>query len=109
MRELLDEIEARQRLVCETAERLREQIADLTGQLTAAEQTLERLEITRESVLELATEAGMPPAELLLPGYRLGGPGRTRARPSTVTAASPVRAASSPLRKTRTHGPCVPV
>lgn len=70
MRELLDKFEARQRLVRETAERPREQIAELTGQLAAAEHTLERLETTRETVLELATEDGMPPPEPLPPGYR---------------------------------------
>ncbi|MFF3991499.1 hypothetical protein ACFY0B_44020 [Streptomyces sp. NPDC001797] len=69
MRELLDKIEARQRLVRETAERLREQIAELTGQLAAAERTLERLETTRETVLELVTENGAPPPEPLPPGY----------------------------------------
>lgn len=70
MRELLDKIETRQRLVRETAERLRGQIAELIGQLAAAERTLERLETTRENVLELATEDGSPPPEPLLPGYR---------------------------------------
>jgi len=70
VRQLLDKIETRQRLVRETAERLREQIADLTGQLAAAEHTLERLETTRETVLELATEDGAPPPEPLPPGYR---------------------------------------
>ncbi|WP_328843434.1 hypothetical protein [Streptomyces sp. NBC_00258] len=70
MRQLLDKIEARQRLVRETAERLRKQIAELTGQLAAAECTLERLETTRETVLELATEDGTPPPEPLPSGYR---------------------------------------
>ncbi|MFB7338236.1 hypothetical protein ACFC00_42605 [Streptomyces adustus] len=70
MGELLGKIEARQRLVHETAERLREQIAELTEQLTAAERTRERLETTRETVPELATEDGAPPPEPLPPGYR---------------------------------------
>jgi len=70
VRELLDKIEARQLLVRETVERLREQIAELTGQLAAAELTLKRLETTRETVLELATEDGTPPPEPLAPGYR---------------------------------------
>ncbi|MCX5097534.1 hypothetical protein OOK36_54765 [Streptomyces sp. NBC_00365] len=70
MRELLDRIEARQRLVRETVERLREQITELTEQLASAERTLERLETTRETVLELATEEGAPPPEPLPPGYR---------------------------------------
>jgi hypothetical protein len=70
MRELLDKIETRQQLVRETAERLREQITLLTEQLAAAEGTLKRLEITRETILELAAEDGTPPPEPLPPGYR---------------------------------------
>ncbi|WP_238432053.1 hypothetical protein [Streptomyces cavernae] len=70
MRQLLDKIEARQRLVRETVERLREQITELTEQLAAAEKTLERLEITRETILELVAEDGTPPPEPLPPGYR---------------------------------------
>ncbi|WP_331744521.1 hypothetical protein [Streptomyces mirabilis] len=69
MRHLLDKIETRQRLVSETAEQLREQIALLSEQLAAAEHTLERLEITRATVLELADEDGLPPPEPLPPGY----------------------------------------
>ncbi|WP_310729431.1 hypothetical protein [Streptomyces sp. N2A] len=69
MRELLDKIETRQQLVRETAERLRDQIAHLTEQLTTAEDTLKRLEITRETVLELVTEDGTPPPESLPAGY----------------------------------------
>ncbi|MFF3877344.1 hypothetical protein [Streptomyces sp. NPDC001978] len=49
MRELLDKIETRRQLVRETVERLREQITLLGEQLAAAERTLERLEITRET------------------------------------------------------------
>ncbi|MGW2870882.1 hypothetical protein [Kitasatospora sp. NPDC001225] len=70
MRELLDKIESRQRLVRETVEQLRERIARLTEQLAAAEDTLKRLEITRETVLELAAETGTEPPESLPPGYR---------------------------------------
>ncbi|MFB7667623.1 hypothetical protein ACFC1R_27460 [Kitasatospora sp. NPDC056138] len=70
MRELLDKIEARQRLVRETAEQLRDQIARLTEQLAAAEDTLKRLEITRETLAELAAEDGIQPPEPLPPGYR---------------------------------------
>ncbi|MEU1288011.1 hypothetical protein [Kitasatospora sp. NPDC005856] len=70
MRELLDKVESRQRLVRETAEQLRERIARLTEQLNAAEDTLKRLEITRETILELAAEDGIQPPEPLPPGYR---------------------------------------
>ncbi|MEU9287663.1 hypothetical protein AB0D57_23865 [Streptomyces sp. NPDC048275] len=70
MRELLDKIETRQRLIRETAEQLLEQINQLTGQLAAAERTLDRLKITHETVLELASEDGTDPPEPLPPGYR---------------------------------------
>ncbi|MGW3186221.1 hypothetical protein ACWDD9_43835 [Kitasatospora sp. NPDC001119] len=70
MRELLDKIESRQRLIRETVEQLRERIARLTEQLAAAEDTLKRLEITRETILELAAETGTEPPESLPPGYR---------------------------------------
>ncbi|MEU8924877.1 hypothetical protein AB0D10_28705 [Kitasatospora sp. NPDC048545] len=70
MRELLDKIEARQQLVQDTVERLREQIALLGEQLTAAESTLKRLQATRETVLEPAAEDGAPLPEPLPPGYR---------------------------------------
>ncbi|MGW7487011.1 hypothetical protein [Streptomyces sp. NPDC054786] len=70
MRELLDKIETRQQLVRETAERLRDQIARLTEQLTAAENTLRRLEITRQAICEPAAEDGAPPPEPLPSGYR---------------------------------------
>jgi cell division septum initiation protein DivIVA len=70
MRELLNKIEARRRVVRETAEQLREQITRLTEQLTAAEDTLKRLEITRDTLSELAAEDGIQPPEPLPPGYR---------------------------------------
>lgn len=70
MRDLLDKIEARQRLVRETVERLREQITELSGQLDAAECTLGRLEITHATVLELAAEDSAPVPEPLPSGYR---------------------------------------
>lgn len=54
----------------ETAGQLREQIALLTEQLAAAERTLERLDITRATMLELAAEDGSEPPEPLPPGYR---------------------------------------
>ncbi|WP_406326789.1 hypothetical protein [Streptomyces sp. NBC_00203] len=42
----------------------------LTEQLTAAERTTECLDITRETMLELAAEDGIEPPEPLPPGYR---------------------------------------
>ncbi|MFH8681099.1 hypothetical protein [Streptomyces lydicus] len=70
MKHLLDKIEARQQPVRETAGQLREQIGLLTEQLAAAERTPERLDITRETMLELAAEDGIEPLEPLPPGYR---------------------------------------
>ncbi|GAA0412103.1 hypothetical protein [Streptomyces luteireticuli] len=70
MRELLEKIETRQQLVRETAGRLRDRIARLTEQLAAAEETLNRLETARETILELAAEDGTPPPEPLPTGYR---------------------------------------
>ncbi|MFF4189295.1 hypothetical protein ACFYZ9_39520, partial [Streptomyces sp. NPDC001691] len=63
-------IETRHRLVRETAEQLRDQIARLTEQLIAAELTLNRLETTRETIRELTAENGTPAPEPLPAGYR---------------------------------------
>ncbi|MFF1719383.1 hypothetical protein [Streptomyces sviceus] len=52
MRHLLDKIETRQRVVSEAAAQLRQQIALLSEQLDAAEDTLDHLEITQANVLE---------------------------------------------------------
>ncbi|UJB40120.1 tektin family protein [Streptomyces sp. A1-5] len=70
MKELLEKIETRQQLVRETTEQLRDQIARLTEQLAAAEETLKRLETTQETILELAAEDGISPPEPLPAGYR---------------------------------------
>lgn len=69
MKELLEKIETRQQLVRETAEQLRNQIDGLTEQLAAAEETLKRLETTRETILEPAAEDGNPPPEPVPAGY----------------------------------------
>ncbi|MFE2070615.1 hypothetical protein ACFXDH_51070 [Streptomyces sp. NPDC059467] len=69
VRVLLDKVEARQRLVREIIERPCGQITELTGQLAAAEHTLERLETNRENVLELATGDGTLPPEPPPSGY----------------------------------------
>ncbi|WP_250285613.1 MULTISPECIES: hypothetical protein [unclassified Frankia] len=67
---LLEQIETRRTRLGRTVEQLREQITELRDQLTATEHTLERLEITRQTVLELSAEATHAPAEPLPPGYR---------------------------------------
>ncbi|MEU4347640.1 hypothetical protein [Streptomyces sp. NPDC023838] len=66
----MDKIETRQKLVRETAGHLREQVAELSEQLATAELTLERLQTTRETLLELAAEDNAEPPEPLPPGYR---------------------------------------
>jgi hypothetical protein len=70
MRELLEKIEARRVQVGQSIARLREEITELEGRLAAAEQAAHRLEITRETVLELAGDGDTGPVEPLPPGYR---------------------------------------
>lgn len=70
VRELLEQIEARRARTGRTVEELREEIARLTEQLATTERALERLEITRQTVLELAAENDTAPAGSLPPGYR---------------------------------------
>ncbi|MFE7115537.1 hypothetical protein ACFU99_08955 [Streptomyces sp. NPDC057654] len=70
MRELLARIDDRQAAGREEVARLREQITKLSEQLAAVEHRLERLEIARETVLEIAEDsdsesggaAPLPPA-----------------------------------------------
>lgn len=69
MRELLEKIEARQTAAHDEADRLREQIAHLTDQLAATERVLERLQITRETLLEIA-DGDDRTSELLPSAYR---------------------------------------
>ncbi|MFJ9950158.1 hypothetical protein [Kitasatospora sp. NPDC091207] len=70
MRDLLDKVEARQQLVQDTVDRPREQITLPSEQLAAAERALQRLQVTRETVLEPAAEDGTSLPDLLPPGYR---------------------------------------
>lgn len=70
MRSVLDKIEARETAAREEAARLREQIAQLTAQLATAEHSLERLKITRETLLEIAGEHDTASTEPLTPAYR---------------------------------------
>ncbi|MGW8362903.1 hypothetical protein ACWGK1_20300 [Streptomyces wedmorensis] len=69
MRELLEKIEARQTAARDEADRLREQIAHLTDQLAGAERVLERLQITRETLLEIVGEDDRS-SDLLPSAYR---------------------------------------
>ncbi|CCK32843.1 hypothetical protein BN159_8465 [Streptomyces davaonensis JCM 4913] len=70
MRELLAQIDERQAVGRKEAARLREQIAQLSEQLTAVEHRLERLEITRETVLEIAEDSDHGGPEPLPSAYR---------------------------------------
>ncbi|QIS23544.1 hypothetical protein [Nocardia terpenica] len=56
-----EELTRREAAAAERVQRLREQIAELTDELTAAEQLLSRLTITRETMAEILTEADEPP------------------------------------------------
>ncbi|WP_329316264.1 hypothetical protein OG723_40390 [Streptomyces sp. NBC_01278] len=56
MRELLEQIETRQAAARDLADRLREQITQFAAQLAEAERRLERLEIARETLLEIAQD-----------------------------------------------------
>ena len=56
MQEFLEQIEIREAAGRDLADRLRSQISELTAQLAAAEQALERLKITRETILEIAPD-----------------------------------------------------
>ncbi|WP_424889001.1 hypothetical protein [Streptomyces sp. XH2] len=105
MRELLDKIETRQHLVRETIEQVRDQITALTGQLTAAERTLNRLETTRETILEPAAEDGTPPPEPLPAGYReiLAHQTPTQAEIRRTLAEHPLRRVAFPDGSVRSH------
>ncbi|GAA0418602.1 hypothetical protein [Streptomyces luteireticuli] len=106
MRELLEKIETRQQLVRETAGRLRDRIARLTGQLAAAEQTLSRPETTRETILELDVENG--PRHLSRCPLDTARSWHSSSRPKkdSVPGRSPGRSASAPSHDTpRTPGP----
>ncbi|MEU3042213.1 MULTISPECIES: hypothetical protein [Streptomyces] len=70
MRDLLARIDARTAAAREEADRLREQITQLTERLSAAERQLERLDITRQTVLELAADSDPGPPEPLPSAYR---------------------------------------
>ncbi|MFE7077396.1 hypothetical protein ACFU96_45685 [Streptomyces sp. NPDC057620] len=72
MRELLARIDELQAAGREEAARLREQIARLSEQLAAVEHRLQRLEVTRETVLEIAEDSDSDPGgpEPLSSAYR---------------------------------------
>ena len=70
MRELLAKIEARQAAAREEADRLRDQLARLGEQLAAAEDRLERLGITRQTVLEIVEDSDPGGPEPLPSAYR---------------------------------------
>ncbi|MCX4974997.1 hypothetical protein [Streptomyces sp. NBC_00620] len=70
MRELLARIEARQAAAREEADRLREQITRLGEQLTAVEDRLERLAVTRQTVLEIVEDSDPGGPEPLPSAYR---------------------------------------
>lgn len=56
MHQFLEQIEIHEAAGRDLADKLRTQIAELTARLEAAEQALERLRITRETILEIAPD-----------------------------------------------------
>jgi cell division septum initiation protein DivIVA len=72
MREFLERLAERQAAAQAEADDLREQIAELTQRLNAAEQVLSRLRVTRETILEMTGESGETAAgpPTLTPVYR---------------------------------------
>ncbi|MFE6848275.1 hypothetical protein [Streptomyces sp. NPDC057686] len=77
MRELLEKIEDRQAAARDEADRLREQIAHLTDRLAGAERVLERLQITRKTLLEIAGDDDRPPVFCRRPTARFSPCSRT--------------------------------
>ncbi|WP_067480663.1 hypothetical protein [Nocardia amamiensis] len=72
----LDELVRRETVARERAEELRQQIAELTGQLTDAEQLISRLAITREMMLDIlgATAQSIEPAIVTAAGKPVDTP-----------------------------------
>ncbi|GII06191.1 hypothetical protein Pta02_81990 [Planobispora takensis] len=72
MRQFLERLAERERAAQAEADRLREQITDLSVRLNAAEQVLSRLRLTRQTILEMAADLAEPVPEAagLSPAYR---------------------------------------
>ncbi|WP_394427180.1 hypothetical protein [Streptomyces sp. SGAir0957] len=56
MHQFLEQLEIREAAARDLADKLRAQIAELTAQLQATEAALQRLRITRETILEIAPD-----------------------------------------------------
>ncbi|WP_409062432.1 hypothetical protein [Streptomyces sp. SYP-A7185] len=98
MQEFLEQIEIREAAGRDLADRLRTQIAELTAQLAAAEQMLERLKITRETILEIAPDLPGGLAPLPRPTARSSPSSKTPRTDCTPrTSASPWTPAPSPV------------
>lgn len=72
MREFLERLAERENAAQAEADRLREQITESSQRLSAIEQVLSRLRVTRETILEMAGDLAEPAPETagLSPAYR---------------------------------------
>ncbi|WP_219539952.1 hypothetical protein [Nonomuraea guangzhouensis] len=72
MREFLERLAEREAAAQAEADRLREQITELSERLSTAEQVLSRLRVTRETILEMTGDLAevTPVAASLAPAYR---------------------------------------
>ncbi len=104
----LEELERRGAVVRERAEELRGRITELSGQLADAEQQLSRLEITRETMLEILG----PVSESLEPGPTGGSGQGSNGRGAQLQAGagggSPVGVMLVPPREAGTEGVVLP-
>lgn len=73
MPSLMEALEARRAEVLGKAERLREQIAGLSGELSRAEERLARLQIARETVEEVLAAPSSPVPDTAAAGGGAGG------------------------------------
>lgn len=91
MGSLIDELQRREAAARAEVEGLRERIAELSEHLAGAEERLSRLVITRETVDEVLSEAGLQASPAAVPNGMV--PSRTgRLSPAGVLAVPPWRA-----------------
>lgn len=101
----LEELERREAAARERGGVLRGQIAELTQQLAVVEQMLSRLQITRETMLEILGA----PSEVTDSAAWPGGPGEGNIGPAAVPGGgSPVGVMLVPPREAGTDGAVLP-
>ncbi|MEV4116407.1 hypothetical protein [Nonomuraea sp. NPDC049695] len=107
MREFLERLAERESAARAEADRLREQIAELSQRLSAAEQALSRLHVTRGTILEMTGESAeaAPGAAVLSPAYQriLETVEQEPDGPRVRDLCRMLKAALPPLRVTAAH------